>query len=78
MLNQNQAFGGAHTLITHLLTSPNLAEQLNIVHDLALYDSGDALLGEIEKDALFSIKQLAERITRIGRKERKQLQKLLR
>lgn len=68
----------AHKLLTHLLTTPQLADNLKTLHDLALYESGDALLGVEEKEALHNVRELADRLKRMGKKSRKQLIALLR
>ena len=68
----------ANKVLFEVLTNPNLPEQLACLHDLALYDSGDALLGPEEKQALFSIRQLALSMRRMKRAERYRLRKILR
>ena len=41
-------------LIVHLAASPNLADKLRTLHDLALYDSGDALLASAGAEVRFT------------------------
>lgn len=55
-------------LLTHL-ANPTLSTHLRQLHDLALYDSGDALLGDEEKDSLLAAKSLADLLDTIPRKD---------
>lgn len=48
------------TLLAYLITSPGLANHLRILFDLALFESGDALIGADEKEALQSVRHLAD------------------
>ena len=68
----------ANNVLVEVLTNPNLPEQLKCLHDLALYDSGDALLGPEEKQALFCIDQLVKTMRRMKREERHKLRNMLR
>jgi hypothetical protein len=56
----------AKTLLTHLVTTPDFPTQLKTLHNLALYESGDALLGTDEKQALFNCISLAEKLERLS------------
>lgn len=59
-----------HTLFLHLLHCPKrLARQLEALHDLALYESGEALLGPEEKEALLNAKELAARLGSVSEGE---------
>lgn len=68
----------AHALLNHLITTPELAEQLDTLHNLALYDSGDALLGPEEKEALLNVARLAQLLRQIPRKHYRLLRFYLR
>jgi hypothetical protein len=68
---------GAKLLLQHLLTTPNLANELETLHDLALYESGDALLGAEEKEALMNTKQLAQRIAELKEEDFEFLREIL-
>lgn len=68
----------AHTLLNHVLTTPQLPEQLDLLHSLALYDSGDYLLGPEEKEALLNIAQLAKLLRQIPRAQYRLLRFYLR
>jgi hypothetical protein len=61
---------GAHTLLTHILANwATLPHQLKRLHDLALYDSGDALLDSDDKEALHNVRELAERMETLDEKD---------
>ena len=47
------------SLLAHLAMNPALADDLLTLHNLALYDSGEALLGAEEKSSLQSVQQLS-------------------
>jgi len=48
--------------LVSLLLTESLPDDLRTLHNLALYESGGALLGEEEKNSLLNAMQLAERI----------------
>lgn len=52
-------------LKAHIMSCPRLASQLMTLHDLALYDSGDARLSTEEKEALLNCKTLSAHIARL-------------
>lgn len=52
-------------LIAHLASNPLLPAQLRMLHSLALYDSGDAVLGREEKEALQAVQQLADLLDQV-------------
>ena len=56
-------------LLQHLAANPRLATDLLTLHDLALYDSGDALLSSKEKASLMYVKLLAERLQTLTEKD---------
>lgn len=51
------------------MMNSDLVTSLETVHDLALYESGNALLGEKEKAALFATKQFARLLKGIDEKK---------
>jgi len=54
--------------MTNLITAlsdRDFPDQLMTIHNLALYESGDALLGEQEKDALAATKHLHDVLSSI-------------
>lgn len=63
-------------VVTHLLTT-DLAESLKILHDLALYESGDALLSLHEKQALHEVMELARRLEQLTDDDKDHLRSLL-
>lgn len=67
----------AKNLILHLLGSPDLSRHLQTLHDLALYESGEALLGPEEKEALQEVNELRVRIERMTPEGRNYLKTLL-
>lgn len=77
MPNANHRLAAAKLLFAHLITVPNLAEQLLHVHNLAIYDSGAALLGPEEKECLLNTKELAERIRPMKPDDWKYIESLL-
>lgn len=68
---------GARLLMQHLLTAPSLSDDLQTLHDLALYESGDALLGAEEKEALFNVKQLAALLAELKEEDYQRLRSCL-
>jgi len=67
----------AKALLLHLLGNPEMPEQLQTLHNLALYESGDAMLGPEEKSALQNAKELAVRLAKLGKKDLNYLRSLL-
>lgn len=67
----------AHQLLLHLVTCPDLADNLQTLHTLALYESGDALLGREEKEALLNIRELALRLGMLNEADKKSLISIL-
>lgn len=63
-------------LVSQLLAT-NLPADLKTLHDLALYDSGDALLGEEEKQSLLNTIQLAQRLEDLTDAERQMLSEIV-
>lgn len=64
-----------HLLVNHLLYT-DIADDLQTLHDLALYESGDALLGEHEKDALNNVIHLKKRLENLTDADRALLSSL--
>lgn len=77
MLKQLIRSSAAYTLLLHLVSTPGIAQQLFSLHDLALYESGDALLGPEEKEALRDVRELAVRIDDLPEHVREEWRKLL-
>jgi hypothetical protein len=76
MKEQDRKSSGAHMLLTHLLNVPEIADHLQLVHEIALDPSCEVLLGPEEKRAMLNVRELATRlemVTEADRDEWKQL-----
>jgi hypothetical protein len=54
-----------HQLLAHILCTPTIPMMLKSVHDLALYESGEASIGADEKESLQNTAHLADLIEAI-------------
>ena len=58
----------ANMVLTHLLTTPNMANKLKRVHDMAIYESGATIEPE-DKEDLRDTMELAVRLEKVTDEE---------